>query len=285
MNGFGGGSRKIFLIGAAAAACLLIALFGVSTTGLVEIPFVNSLVARVILPAQRAVSGLVNAGFSAAQQRRTQMELTQQLDELGEEKKLIEQDLLRMHELESENERLRALLNAAGQLPEYDLIAARVSGKEPGGWFESFTIDKGLLQGVSKDDVVLSAAGLVGRVLQVYDSSAVVMALIDSRSAAAALVERTRDNGVAQGGLYLTDRDELLQMHFLPAGAELQPGDRVISSGLDGIYPKGLFIGTVRSISRDQVGNERYVVLDPAADFSHLEEVLVMRLSPGGAAP
>ncbi|MDR3085324.1 MAG: rod shape-determining protein MreC [Christensenellaceae bacterium] len=285
MSGFGGGSRKIFLIGAAAAACLLVALFGVTTTGLIEIPFVNSLIARVILPVQRAVSGAVNAGFSAAQQRRTQMELTQQLDELSEEKKLIEQDLTRMRELESENERLRALLNAVEQLPEYDLMAARVSGKEPGGWFESFTIDKGRLQGVSKDDVVLGASGLVGRVLEAYDSTALVMAVIDSRSAVAALVERTRDNGVAQGGLYLTDRDELLQMHFLPAGAELQPGDRVISSGLDAIYPKGLLIGTVRSISRDQVGNERYVVLDPAVDFAHLEDVLVMRLSPGGDAP
>ena len=132
------------------------------------------------------------------------------------------------------------------------------------------------MDGVKKNDPVLNNEGLIGRVMEVSDRKATVITIIDSRSAVAGMVERTRDNGVCHGSLYVNDNDEMMRMNYLPTGSELNTGDRIITSGLDGIYPKGLLIGTVRSISRESGEDDRYVVLTTAVDFAHIEDVLIM---------
>ena len=123
--------------------------------------------------------------------------------------------------------------------------------------------------------------GLVGRVYEAGLNYAKVLTIIDSRSAVSCLIERTRDNGICHGSLFVNDNDEMLRMNYLPTGSELNTGDRVITSGLDGIYPKGLLIGTVRSISRDSGEDDRYVVLNTAADFAHIEDVLILSMQEG----
>ena len=282
MKHSGGGGRKIILIALCARICLLLRGFGLTSTGLFEIPVLNQVISRVIVPVQSAVGNAVRSVRSNVARRRTQMELTTQIDQLPEEHQLLSGELASMNELALENERLWSLLGVTRTLVDQEYIAAKVTGKEPGGWFETFVLDVGEKDGVQKDDPVLNADGLVGRVMEVYDTSCVVMSIIDSRSAAAALVERTRDNGVVQGSLYLTDSSELLRMYYLPEGSELSMGDRVITSGLDGIYPKGLYIGSILSISRERSAGDSYVVVDTAVDFAHLETVLVLR--SGGEA-
>jgi len=282
MKHAGGRGRKIILIALGALICLLLLGFGLTSTGLFEIPVLNQVISRVIVPVQSAVGNAVRSVRSNVARRRTQMELTTQIDQLTEENKLLSGELASMNELALENERLWSLLGVTRTLVDQEYIAAKVTGKEPGGWFETFVLDVGEKDGVRKDDPVLNADGLVGRVMEVYDTSCVVMSIIDSRSAAAALVERTRDNGVVQGSLYLTDSSELLRMYYLPEGSELSMGDRVITSGLDGIYPKGLYIGSILSISRERSAGDSYVVVDTAVDFAHLETVLVLR--SGGEA-
>ncbi len=282
MKHAGGRGRKIILIALGALICLLLLGFGLTSTGLFEIPVLNQVISRVIVPVQSAVGNAVRSVRSNVARRRTQMELTTQIDQLTEENKLLSGELASMNELALENKRLWSLLGVTRTLVDQEYIAAKVTGKEPGGWFETFVLDVGEKDGVQKDDPVLNADGLVGRVMEVYDTSCVVMSIIDSRSAAAALVERTRDNGVVQGSLYLTDSSELLRMYYLPEGSELSMGDRVITSGLDGIYPKGLYIGSILSISRERSAGDSYVVVDTAVDFAHLETVLVLR--SGGEA-
>ena len=186
-----------------------------------------------------------------------------------------------MSELQKENDRLRGLLGVTTTSPEQKYIAAKVIAKESGGWFVTFTVDKGENDGVKKDDPVLNDAGLIGRVMDVETGSCTVISIIDSRSAVAGMVERTRDNGICHGSLFVNDNDEMLRMNYLPTGSELNTGDRVITSGLDGIYPKGLLIGTVRSISRDSGEDDRYVVLNTAADFAHIEDVLILSMQEG----
>lgn len=279
-----GTGRKILYISMGALLCLLLMGFGLTATGVLDIPFLNTVIARVFVPVQSAVTDAIGSVRGAFAQRRTQMELTTQIDQLTEENKILEASLSQMNELSLENERLKALLGVTRSMPDQSYIAATVTGKEPGGWFETFVLDVGSQDGVQKNDPVLSADGLVGRVTEVRDSSCVVMSIIDSRSSVAGLVERTRDNGVVSGSLYLTDDSQLMRMYYLPEDSELTTGDRVITSGLDGIFPKGLYIGQIRSISREQSGEGRYVVVDAAADFAHLENVLVMLTGEDGGA-
>lgn len=268
---------RIPLICCGALLCLLIGLFGLSTVGYIKMPFLENAVGTVVGPAQKAVTSLYRNISGRLEKKQTIAELNEEITRLNQTKTELDALTLENAELQKENERLKRLLDVKELNPTEEYIAASVIAKEPSGWFVTFTVDAGEEDGVSKDDPVLSGDGLVGRVLSTTQRSSVIITLIDSRSSVSGMVERTRDNGICHGSLYVNDNDELLQMNYLPSGCELSTGDRVISSGLDGIYPKGLFIGTVRSVSRDAGSDEeRYVVLNPAADFKHLEEVLIL---------
>ena len=257
--------------------CLLVAMFGLSVTGIFKIPFLENAVNAVVVPVQGFVTETYRSIRAGMEEKATIAELNEEIAILTERNKQLEATVSQMSELQKENDRLLGLLGVTETTPEVDYIAASVTAKEAGGWFVTFTVNKGEADGVKKDDPVLNDSGLIGRVMSVTDHTATVIAIIDSRSAVAGMVERTRDNGVCHGSLYVNENDNLLLMNYLPAGSEINTGDRVITSGLDDIYPKGLFIGTVRSISRE-TGDDRYVVLTPAVDFRHIEDVLIMSM-------
>ena len=273
--------HKIALIVCGAVLCLLVALFGLSVTGIFKIPFLENAVNAVVTPVQGFVTQTYHSIRSGMEEKATIAELNEEIAILTERNKQLEATVSQMSELQKENERLLGLLGVTETTPEVDYIAASVTAKEAGGWFATFTVNKGSRDGVKKNDPVLNDSGLIGRVMNVTDHTATVITIIDSRSAVAGMVERTRDNGICHGSLYVNDNDNLLLMNYLPAGSELNTGDRVITSGLDGVYPKGLLIGTVRSISRQTGEDDRYVVLTPAVDFQHIEDVLIMSMQEG----
>ena len=143
---------------------------------------------------------------------------------------------------------------------------------DPGNAFATFTIDRGSRHGVKLNDTVITPDGLVGRIYEVSEFHSVVVSIIDSRSSVGGICERTRDVGMVHGNLNMDQTGDQLRMLYLPADIDLSTGDRVVSSGLEKIFPKGILIGTVQSVSRDG----EYVTLTPAVDFRHLEEVLVI---------
>ena len=183
----------------------------------------------------------------------------------------------RYDEVVAENERLRSLMENYEKYSQYDPIFARVIGKDTGNWFNNFTIDKGSANGVVENMTVMSADGVVGRVVEVGLDYAKVMAIIDGSSGVAALIERNRDNGVVRGMVDDTTGDTLLQMNYLPDINDVRTGDTVLTSGLDGVFIKGLPIGTVTQISRQSSGLMQYVVITPFADFEHIEEVILLK--------
>jgi rod shape-determining protein MreC len=140
--------------------------------------------------------------------------------------------------------------------------------------FRTITIDKGTLGGLRPDMAVISPAGVVGRVVVASTRAAKVQLLIDRNAAAGALIERTRAQGVALGNG--TDR---LRLEYLSGSAELVRGDVVVTSGIDGIYPKGFVIGTIEQVERVG-GSYGTVTIQPAVDFAQLEEVLAVLTPP-----
>ena len=103
------------------------------------------------------------------------------------------------------------------------------------------------------------------------------MSIIDSRSSVSGTVERTRDNGVVNGSAQSTGTDGNCIMSFLPLEAELVPGDRVVSNGLGGVFPSGFVIGQVVEVSQQSSSTGKSVVIKPAVDFLHIEEVMVVK--------
>ena len=124
---------------------------------------------------------------------------------------------------------------------------------------------------------VISPAGIVGRIIQPSSRAAKVQLLIDRNAAAGALVERTRAQGVVIG----TGADEL-RMDYVSGSSEVKPGDTVVTSGIDGIYPKGFVIGQIQSVKRG-AGQYSSIVIRPAVDFSALEAVLIVLTPPATA--
>jgi rod shape-determining protein MreC len=197
------------------------------------------------------------------------VELRRQLGEL--QVKLQEQQALA-----AEGGRLRQLLDLRESTGLTTTAAQIVAGSSI-PTFHTVTIDKGSRDGVDTDMAIIAPAGVVGRVVLPSPRAAKVQLLIDGNAAAGALLERSRAQGVVMG-----TGTERLRMEYVPATADVEDGDLVVTSGIDGIFPKGLVVGYVQSI--EKTGTPYLVLwLRPAVDFSRLEEVLVV-LAPTGRA-
>ena len=180
-----------------------------------------------------------------------------------------------MENIQKENERLMELLGFVEDNPRYKYISARVIAKDPGSWFMEFTINRGTNDGVEVDMAVANQYGLVGRVIETTETTAQVISIIDSRSAAAGVIERSRDQGIVQGSRDAESANPLCRLEFLPNDADIIPGDIVLSSSLGGIFPKGMVLGEIREVIYES-GTVSYATVSPAVDFRHIEEVLII---------
>ncbi len=242
-----------------------------------ELSVTENAVGSLLSPVQNALNSAATWMRSFAQDIRDRGAIKTQNEELTLENMTLQYRVSQLEEAERENERLKALLSAQSAYEELSPIYARVIAKDAGPWFDTFSINRGQLSGVTVGMAVVTGDGLVGRVYEAGLNYAKVMSVIDSRSSIACLIERTRDNGVLTGQLSAAGSDVLCNMYYLPTVNSVVPGDTVITSGLDGMFPKGLMVGTVAEVSRQADSAARYIVVSPLVDFNHIEEVLVLR--------
>jgi rod shape-determining protein MreC len=152
---------------------------------------------------------------------------------------------------------------------ELDTVAAGVIAGSASPDFRTLTIDKGSADGLRPDMAVIAPAGVVGRIITPSARAAKVQLLIDRNAAAGAIVERSRAQGVVEG----TGGD--LRLNYVSGTADVRSGDVVITSGIDGIYPKGFVVGQIQSVERS-AGAFGAIAVRPAVDFSSIEAVLVV---------
>ncbi len=177
----------------------------------------------------------------------------------------------RCKEIELANQRLRDLLNFQKEF-DIQVFAAEVIARDPSGWFKTIIIDKGSTDGVQKRMPVVIAAGVVGQVIDVSLYYSKVLLVIDKNSAVDGLCQRTRARGVVKGA----DDNDQCDFIYVLRTSDVSVGDTIISSGLDGIYPKGLPLGHVSGVVKKNYGMFQTVEVDPFVDFDKLEEVLVV---------
>ena len=188
----------------------------------------------------------------------------------------LETELLRFNELEQENKRLRELLEYKEQYNDLQFVTASVSSKDAGPWFEVFTINAGRNVGVKENMPVVSSKGVVGRVIEAGGTWAKVITVIDTRSSVSCLLERARIYGIVKGNLQVDDVSPTCKLMYLPYDTDLVPGDNIVTSGLSGDFPKGLLVGTVLEVTKDTANSQKTAIIQPAVDFSTLEEVMVI---------
>lgn len=186
-----------------------------------------------------------------------------------------------LNNLRQENQRLKELLDYADTVEEYERVTAPVIGRSQGIWFNQFTVGAGRNQGVEEDMAVINGAGLVGRVTSVSANTCKVTAIIDSTSDVSVIVERTRDYGFVRGLLEAGGGDDTMELYFLPMGNDLVPGDVLVTSGADGVFPRGLSVGSVLEVSRSsEDAEDRDALVSPTVDFLCLEEVVILTHGP-----
>lgn len=195
----------------------------------------------------------------------------------------LETEIGRLEEVKQENTRLTTLMGFAEAYPEFDYVQAAVTSRDPATWLTEFVINRGSQDGIQKDMAVVTQDGLVGRIKDVGPNYATVICLINNQNAVSVVVERTRDEGIIKGGVDPQSAAPHCRLHYLPFNADLVPGDTVVTSNLGGYYPRGLVVGTVVEASRAGTGQEQYAIVQPAVDFGHLENVLVLTADHGDA--
>ncbi len=231
---------------------------------------------RVITPLQSLTSRAAQAVRGYLQRVKLRSNIEYEYNQLkAQNDELILRSLL-YEELEEENAQLRALLGEYEERAEMNPLLARVIASESGNYFSTFTIDKGSADGVDEQMAVITSEGLIGYVYEVFSSTSKVITIIDDQASLAALIESSRDQGAVKGTLASTG-EPLCRMYYLSADSVPRPGDRVITSGVGVSFPRGLLIGYVRESTRAIEDNKHYIVIEPAADFEHIENVLVLR--------
>ena len=184
----------------------------------------------------------------------------------------------RIRELESfdtENKRLRDLLDIKEDMRQYTTVAAQVVAKDPGNWYHTFTINKGTLSGLNINQAVLTAQGLVGHISEIGYTWAKVETIIDSDSSISATIVRTSNTAIAEGDV-VYGIDGYCKLSYLDKDADLTTGDLIETSGIGGVYPKGILIGKVVDVKTDMHGVSQYALLEPVSDLKRLNEVLVV---------
>jgi rod shape-determining protein MreC len=191
--------------------------------------------------------------------------------ELQKKLEALQLQTQKLSELEKENERLRRLLHFMDERPG-TLTAARVIGEDVTNWFKCIIIDKGRGNGITEKMPVITPEGVVGQAVEVNRWHTKVMILTDTNSAIDVYVSGKQARGILSG----TGRTTL-KMKYVLKNDDLEAGDRLITSGKDGVYPKGLPVGVVISMNKNVVGLFAEVEVMPFNNFRKLDEVLVVR--------
>lgn len=192
------------------------------------------------------------------------------LDELREQNKELTAQVAELSEAQETATRLEGLLELKST---YNLqsTAARIVGSSTDAWSRTVTIDKGSLDGLAINMPVTDSSGVIGQIIEVAPTSAVVRLITDEASGVSAMVQSTRAQGILQG-----QPDGTLRLEYVSVDADVKEGDIIVTSGIGGIYPKGLPLGTVASVEREPNALYYTVVVNVTSTTENNEEVLVI---------
>lgn len=263
----------------ALVAVLLLVVLAMVTAGERTVSFFESAAGSVLQPVQTFASNASDAIIDFFENVFNTTDADQENKQLKVYISQLEQSLTEMETIRQENDRLKDLLAFVESMPDYEYVSGSVISHAQGVWFDTFTINVGRNQGVQKDMPVVTGQGLVGRVTQVGATTSKVSAIIDASMSVSVMVERTRDSGLVRGLLQTGNSTDQLELYYLPADSDLLPGDKIVTSGIGGIYPKSIPVGTVQEVSRSGESDNNALVV-PLVDFRRIEEVLVIVGTP-----
>ena len=268
MNFFRDNRNTVLLI---LVSTVLIVAMVMSSAGKPNAGIVNDTVGVVLRPLQ-SVGAYIGNCFKYASNA----------EKYENENSLLKQQLIVMtqragnyEELKVENERLRAMLELQKNSNDFSLKGASVIASDTENWSSVVKLDKGLSDGIKKNDAVITETGLVGYVSEVGRNWAKVVTIIDNTSSVSAVIERIGEFCMVKGDISLFD-EGFCAMKYVTTESAISVGDILVTSGDGGVYPKGIQIGKIDEIISNTNGLSLDAVIKPSVDFSELNEVFVV---------
>ena len=240
-------------------------------------------------PASARVKGAVRDGISPLQaalrggvrETRDVVRYVRGLGDLALENRALSEEIVYLRgetrmaqELARDNQMLRDLLGFVQRFPN-KLISCEVIGRDSTGWWQTVRLDKGAAAGVAEGRAVLTTEGLIGRTVAVSERTADVLLLVDPSCKVSVRLKRSGEFGVAEGVGAEPGQPPTVRLDYLLKTADVQPGDEVVTSGLGGLFPKGLPVGRVTAVAPDASGLYQTARIELAADLGKLEYAFV----------
>ena len=255
------------------AAVLLIislAVISYSASRLSETGFLRKMVLEAAAPVEDAVNVSLRGLHDSWKRYLFLVGMEDENRRLRHGNAVLSEQLNHYREGYIEGMRLRKLLNLRDGLTNR-VVAARVVDRSRASLFKTILIDKGTADGMRVGFPVLSEQGVVGRIIETAWHASQVLLLVDGNSNIDGLIQRSRAQGILQGA-----GSAGCNLKYISRVEEVLPGDVVLSSGLAGVFPKGLLLGVVTGVSRKGEGLFQKIDVAPAVDFEKLEEVLAL---------
>lgn len=264
-------NKKAEIIGIIITIVILIIIV-IFSNGDNNTSFLENAVSNIVMPVQNGLTYLKNKLSGNSTFFADINNLKEENKKLEEENSKLEQSLRELETIKAENNTLKEYLNLTEKYGEYKTIPGYVINKEISNYSKIIVINIGQKEGIEENMTVIADEGLVGHVISVTDNTSKVQLIIDTASSVSCSMS-TQDSIVCKGTL---DDKSTLKAMYLPPELNIIQGDNIVTSGLGGIYPKGIHVGTIRKVENTKNITDRYALVDTAVDFNKLNTVLVI---------
>lgn len=239
-----------------------------------NLSYAEGFASTIIMPIQNAFSMLKHK-VSGDKNFFTNLDtLKKENEELKNKNNELETQVRELEVLKAENSKLQEYANLTEKYQEYETIPAYVIDRDVSNYSSNIVINVGSKQGVEKNMTVIADKGLVGHVISVSDNTAKVQVIVDSASSVSAMISTSEESIICRGSV---DNDKYLDASYIDTSSEILVGDSVITSGIGGIYPKGITIGTIKQVINTKNITDRYAKVETAVNFAKLYTVLVIK--------
>lgn len=236
--------------------------------------FFENIANKLVMPVQNGLIYLKNKISGNSTFFTDINNLKSENQEIKDKNSKLEQSLRELENIRTENETLKEYMGLTEKYGEYKTIPAYIINKDISNYSKVIVINVGKDDGIEENMTVIADEGLVGHVISITDNTAKVRTIVDTSSSISCLMSTNKDSIVCKGTL---DSNMELKAMYIPTDANLIQGDSVDTSGLGGIYPKGIHVGNVKRIVTGKNITDRYAVIETAVDFNKLNTVLVVR--------
>ncbi len=266
-------NKKSGALGVFITIIILILLVILTNTDNSNLSYFENVASTLVAPVQNGLIYLKNKINGNNTFFTNINELKKENESLKLKNNELEQSLRELENIKTENATLKEYLNLTQKYGDYSTIPGYVINRDISNYSKTIVINIGKKDGVAENMTVIANEGLVGHIISVTENTAKVQTIVDSGSSVSSLMSTSRDSIVCKGTL---EENSILKAMYIPTEAQIIQGDSIETSGIGGIYPKGIHIGTIKKVVSTENVIDRYAVIETAVNFEKLETVLVI---------